>query len=59
MTIIDYLKEYNNYSFEERKINNIDYVIFSYLSYADLDKIFNNSKSIILKEIDKSLISFS
>ncbi|MBR1936270.1 MAG: DUF2974 domain-containing protein [Bacilli bacterium] len=57
MTIIDYLKEYNNYSFEERKINNIDYVIFSYLSYADLDKIFNNSKSIILKEIDKSLIN--
>ena len=56
MSIIDYLKEYCNYTFEEKRINDIDYVIFSYLSYADFEMLFKNKNSILLSEIDRNIL---
>lgn len=39
MSIFEYIDEYGKYSFEERPFNEVDNVIFSVLSYLDLDGI--------------------
>ena len=35
-TIDTYLKEYGNYTFQEEEFNEVDAIIFSLLSYANL-----------------------
>ena len=35
MNIYDYIDQYGMYSFLEKEINEVDYVIFSFLSYAN------------------------
>lgn len=45
MNIFDYIKFYGNYSFSERKFNEIDNVIFSCLSYVDFHDIVSSDFS--------------
>lgn len=39
MTIYDYIDKYGDKSFNEKKINEVDSVLFSFLSYINLNKI--------------------
>ena len=43
-TIDTYLKEYGNYTFQEEEFNEVDAIIFSLLSYANLLDIVPESK---------------
>lgn len=51
-TIDTYLKEYGNYTFQEEEFNEVDAIIFSLLSYANLLDIVPESKKekILLKD---------
>ena len=53
MNIYQYIKENGNYSFEEKKINEVDFIIFSFLSYADLTKVFEGNNIYTLQEVGK------
>ena len=53
MTIYDYIEEYGNYTFQERKINEVDYVIFSFLSYANIKDIMEENNNQTIQEIAK------
>ena len=46
MTIYEYMKKTGRLSFKEEKINEIDYALFSFLSYADYTKIFKGEELI-------------
>ena len=48
MDIFDYVEEYGDYTFEEKKFNEVDNVVFSALSYA-------NYKDIVSKYSDKKI----
>lgn len=45
MNIFNYIKKYGNYSFKERKFNEIDNVILSSLTYINFNDIVQNSFS--------------
>ena len=47
MTIFEYIDKYGNSSFKERKINEVDKVIFSFISYVNLQKIKLDKKKAI------------
>lgn len=50
-SIVDYVKKYGNFSFEEEEFNDIDNVIFSLISYVNFTGIISpNGKPITLKE---------
>ena len=49
MNIYDYLDNYGMYTFEEKPINLVDKVIFSFISYVDFRGIVKNKK-ITIKE---------
>lgn len=55
MNIFDYIKRYGNYSFSEKRFNEIDNVIFSCLSYVDFCNIVSCdfSDKITLNEAGK------
>ena len=53
MTIYEYIKETGKLSFKEEKINEIDYALFSFLSYADYSKIFKGEERYTIEEIVK------
>ena len=53
MTIYEYMKETGKLSFKEEKINEIDYALFSFLSYADYTKIFKGEERYTIEEIVK------
>ena len=44
MNIYDYLDNFGMYTFEEKPINLVDKVIFSFLSYADFSNIVKHKK---------------
>lgn len=44
MDIYNYIDNYGIYSFEERPINEVDIVIFTYLSYINFKNVLNKSK---------------
>ena len=50
MNIYHYIDEYGMYSFDEKRFNEVDAVIFSFLSYANFLEIFDKKKSITIKE---------
>lgn len=52
MTLFEYINKYGNYSFKEKEINEVDKVIFSFLSYVNLEKVKMNKKMTI-SEINK------
>lgn len=39
MTLFEYIDKYGEYSFEEKEINEVDNMIFSFLSYVNLQNI--------------------
>lgn len=56
MTIYDYIKKYGNYSFEEKEFTEVDCVIFSFLSYTDMEGILTRHSKLTLKEAAEKLI---
>jgi hypothetical protein len=44
MNIYNYIDNFGIYTFKEKEFNEIDSVIFSYLSYANFEGIFNGNK---------------
>ena len=53
MTIYEYIKKYGKYTFSEEKFNEVDAIIFSFLSYANYKKIFNNKKTITIHQASR------
>lgn len=58
MTINDYIDEYGIYSFQEKEFNEVDATIFSYLSYAKLDKIFEEKRRVTIQEAGRMNLGF-
>ncbi len=50
MNIYHYLDEYGKYTFEEKEFNQLDAVLFSYLSYGTFDKVFEEKRKLTIKE---------
>ena len=50
MNIYEYIDNYGIYSFHEKPFNEVDSVIFSFLSYAKFDLIFKEKKSLTIEE---------
>ena len=50
MNIYNYIDDYGVYSFDEKEINDVDCVIFSFLSYANFTDILGNNKKITIKD---------
>ena len=53
MNVYDYIKEYGNYTFQEKKFNEVDAVIFSFISYVDYTKIFEENSVVTINEAGK------
>ena len=51
MNIYNYIDNYGIYSFAEEPINEVDNVIFSFLSYANYKNIFDEKKSLTINEV--------
>ena len=51
MTLYEYIKKYGDYSFKEKKINEVDKVIFSFLSYANINGILAKKSKMTLEKI--------
>ena len=49
MNIYNYIDEYGLYSFKEKPINEIDCVIFSFLSYANFKDVIQENQKITIK----------
>lgn len=56
MNIYEYIDTYGQYSFEEKPINQVDKVIFSFLSYANLEKVFEGDYSLTIAEAGKQYL---
>ena len=56
MDIYKYIEEYGKYTFEDKKINQVDKVIFSFLSYANLEDVFENTKSMTIGDASKKYL---
>ncbi len=56
MNIYDYIKKYGSLSFEEKEINEVDYLVFSALGYADLEGIMTKSSKMTIEEVAKKHI---
>lgn len=54
MTIFEYIDKYGNITFEENRINEVDKVIFSFISYVNLQKI-NPNKKMTIQEINRKI----
>ena len=53
MTIFEYIKKYSNYTFQEKKINEVDKLIFSFLSYINLQNIELTNKNTLIEIYEK------
>jgi hypothetical protein len=53
MNIYDYVDEYGIYSFEEKEFNEVDAVIFSFISYAKLHEIIMPNKKYTISEVGR------
>lgn len=56
MDVYKYIDEYGKYTFEEKKINEVDKVIFSFLSYANLEKVFEDDVVLTIYEAGKQYL---
>ena len=59
MTIYEYIEEYGDYSFKERKLNEVDAVIFSFLSYMDFSNLVQEGEKITIQEAGKNQIEIN
>lgn len=53
MNVYDYIDYYGIYTFEEKEFNEIDAIIFAFLSYANLKGVFNEYKKLTINEIGR------
>ena len=53
MTIYDYIDEYGIYSFEEKPFNEVDAMIFSFISYANIREIMKDKKSLTINQVGR------
>ena len=53
MNIYNYIDDYGIYSFEEKKINEVDAIIFSFLSYACFEGILEKKDKKTINEVGK------
>ena len=53
MNVYDYVDEYGMYSFDEKEFNEVDAVIFSFISYAKLHEIIMPGKSYTINEVGR------
>ena len=53
MTVYDYIDNYGMYSFEEKDLNEVDSMIFAFLSYAEYTGIFDENKKLTINEISR------
>jgi hypothetical protein len=53
MNIYNYIDNFGMYSFSEKEFNEIDSVIFSFLSYANFEGIFDDKKKLTIKEVGR------
>lgn len=51
MTIYEYIKKYGDYSFEEKEFNEVDCVLFSFLSFVDFTNILTKTSKMTIEEI--------
>lgn len=58
MTIYEYIDEYGVYSFKENEFNEVDATIFSYLSYAKLDKVFEEKRKVTIQEAGRMQLGY-
>ena len=58
MNIYNYIDDYGIYSFKEKKFNEIDAIIFSFLSYANFDGIMKKNKKCTIQEIGRMHLGF-
>ena len=56
MTIYEYIDKYGEYTFEEKEINQVDKVLFSFLSYANLEKVFSDDTCLTIEEAGKQYL---
>lgn len=56
MNIYDYIDNYGMYSFEEKEINEVDKMIFAFLSYADYTGVFEEKRKLTINEISRMLV---
>lgn len=56
MTLFEYIDKYGDYSFEEKEINEVDNMIFSFLSYVNLQNIELSEKE-TLESVSKKVFS--
>ena len=56
MDVYKYIGEYGQYTFEEKEINEVDKVIFSFLSYANLEKVFEDDEVLTIAEAGRQYL---
>ena len=52
MTINSYIKKFGKYTFEQRPLGPVDYLLLAELSMISFDNLVNENGSVILKDID-------
>ena len=50
MNLFEYIDKFGMYSFKERRFNEVDSAIFSFLSYANFHKILDETESMTIQE---------
>ncbi len=53
MNIYNYIDDYGIYSFKEKKFNEVDAVIFSFLSYANFENVLEKNQKCSIQEIGR------
>ena len=56
MNVYDYIENYGDYTFDEKKFNEIDATIFSFLSYIDFSKMLPEGEALTIQEAGKNHI---
>ena len=56
MNIYEYIDKYGDYTFDEKEFNQVDKVIFSFLSYANLEKVFEDDLCLTIAEAGKQYL---
>lgn len=56
MNIYEYIDKNGDFTFEDKPLNQVDKVIFSFLSYANLDTVFADDLSLTIEEAGKQYL---
>lgn len=53
MDIYSYIREYGKYTFKEKEFNDVDALIFSYLSYGNYEKVLDKNSKLTIQEVGR------